>query len=65
MASYLSKLGIRLFDFPRWAERLRDALRKNAEGIAAEAGQPIEFIRKSKAFRKEDRIQAILEEPDG
>ena len=62
MAGYLSYHKIRLFDFPRWAEPLREELRENTERLAAEAGLQIEFIRKLKAFRKEDRIKAILAE---
>ena len=60
MASYLSYHKIRLFDYPRWAEPLRDELRNHAEHLALEAVIEIEFIRRHKAFRKEDRIQAIL-----
>lgn len=60
MAGYLGAHGTRLFDYPRWAEPLRDEIRSNAERVAAEAGLEIEFIRKLKAFRKEDRIQDIL-----
>ena len=62
MAGYLSYRDIRLFDYPRWAEPLRDEVRANAERLAAEAGLKIEFIRRFKAFRKEDRVQAILAE---
>jgi hypothetical protein len=62
MAGYLSYHGIRLFDYARWAEPLRDEIRANAERLAAEAGLEIEFIRKLKALRKEDRIQGILAE---
>jgi hypothetical protein len=62
MAGYLSYRDIRLFDYARWAEPLRDEIRANAERLAAEAGLEIEFIRKFKAFRKEDRVQAILAE---
>jgi hypothetical protein len=62
MAGYLSYRDIRLFDYARWAEPLRDEVRANAERLAAEAGLEIEFIRKLKAFRKEDRVQAILAE---
>lgn len=63
MASYLTGLGIRIFDFAKqFAEPLRDEIRANAERVAKEAGLPIEFIRKVKAFRKEERIQAILTE---
>ena len=37
-------------------------MRANAERLAAEAGVEIEFIRKLKAFRKENRVQEILAE---
>jgi hypothetical protein len=60
MAGYLGARGIRLFDYAHWAEPLRDEIRANAEHVAAEAGLEIEFIRKLKAFRKEDRIAEIL-----
>lgn len=60
MGGYLSYHQIRLFDYAHWAESLREEIRVNAEQLAAEAGIQIEFIRKSKAFRKEDRIQQIL-----
>jgi hypothetical protein len=62
MAGYLSYHKIRLFDYPRWAEPLRDELRNHAEQLASEAGIEIEFIRRHKAFRKEDRIKAIITE---
>jgi hypothetical protein len=60
MGGYLSYHQIRLFDYAHWAEPRREEIRVNAEQLAAEAGIQIEFIRKSKAFRKEDRIQQIL-----
>jgi hypothetical protein len=62
MATYLRLHGIRLFDYPRFAEPLRDEVRQNAEGIARENGLEIEFIRSVHAFRKEDRIRAILQQ---
>ena len=62
MASYLGYHKIRLFDYPRWAEPLRDELRNHAEQLAIDAGIEIEFIRRHKAFRKEDRIKAIIAE---
>ena len=37
MARYLGVQGIRLFDYPRWAEPLREELRTHAERLAAEA----------------------------
>jgi len=60
MASYLSYKNIRLFDYPKWAEPLREELRTNAETIANENGIEIEFIRSAHAFRKEDRIKEVL-----
>ena len=62
MAGYLSYHKIRLFDYPRWAQPLREELREHAEQLAMEAGIEIEFIRRHKAFRKEDRIKAIIAE---
>ncbi|MGB5830975.1 MAG: hypothetical protein WBG92_03170 [Thiohalocapsa sp.] len=62
MAAYLGARDVRLSDYRRWAEPLRDEIRANAERLAAEAGIEIEFIRKLKAFRKEDRVQQILAE---
>ncbi len=62
MERFLGNRGIRLFDYPHWAEPLRDELRRNAEQLAFEAGLEIEFIRRLKAFRKETRIKEILAE---
>ncbi|MCP3878629.1 MAG: MarR family transcriptional regulator [Sulfitobacter sp.] len=62
MAGFLSYRHIRLFDFTQWAEPLRDELRQNAEHLAAEAGLEIEFIRRLKTFRKEERVKAIITE---
>jgi len=62
MAGFLGSHNIRLFDYALWAAPLREELRANAERVAAEAGLKVEFIRHFKAFRKEDRIQAILAE---
>ncbi len=59
MAGHLSAHGVRLFDFPRWAEPLRDEIRKNAEAVAAKEGLEIDFIRR-KNFRKEERIKQII-----
>jgi hypothetical protein len=62
MTGYLGARKIRLFDYAQWAEPLREELRANAERVAGEAGVKIEFIRRIKAFRKEDRIREILAE---
>lgn len=61
MTKYLYTQGIRIFDYTQFAESLRDAIRTNAAAVAATAGLEIEFITQHKSFRKEDRIQAILQ----
>ncbi len=61
MAAYLRGHGIRLFDYPRFAEPLREEIRHNTERLAREQGLEIEFIRSAHAFRKEERIHAILD----
>jgi hypothetical protein len=60
MAKHLRQQGIRLFDYPRFAEPLRNAIRENAEAIARAQGLEIEFIRSVGAFRQDDRIKALL-----
>jgi len=59
MTGFLYFKKIKIFDYPRFAEPLRDELRKNAEQAAKQNSLEIEFIRK-KNFRKEDRIRDIL-----
>lgn len=61
MSGYLRSQRIRIFDYPEFAQGLREQLRSNAEALAQANGLEIEFIRK-KNFRKEDRLQAILKE---
>jgi hypothetical protein len=65
MASYLSANGIRIFDYPRFVEPMRNEIRENAEKIARENNVEIEFIRSAGAFRKEDRIQEVLQKRGG
>jgi hypothetical protein len=60
MAAYLRAHDIPLFDYARFVEPLREEIRHNAERLAREHGLAIEFIRSVHAFRKEDRIQALL-----
>ena len=62
MAHFLDYHHIRLFDYTQWAEPLRDELRDNAERLAFDAGLKIEFIRRLKAFRKEERVKEIIAE---
>jgi hypothetical protein len=61
MTSYLNAHRIRIFDYPRFAQPLREHLRANAETLAAKAGIEIEFMRKSSS-RKEARIKQVLEQ---
>jgi hypothetical protein len=58
MTKYLYVQGMLIFDYTKFAQPLRDAIRQNAATIAAAAGLEIEFITKQKSFRKEDRIRA-------
>jgi hypothetical protein len=59
MTSYLYANNIRIFDYPKWAEPLREEIRANAEQLAKKHGLKIEFIRR-KDFRKEKRIKDII-----
>jgi len=61
MTSYLNANKIRIFDYPRFAEPLREEIRENTEQLAAQNGIAIEFIRSTGTFRKEARIKEILE----
>ena len=60
MTNYLNKKGIKIFDYPKFAEPYRDQIRNNAEGIAKVNGIQIEFIRKPKLVRKEELVQKVL-----
>jgi len=59
MTAYLYQHKVRIFDYPRFAERFRNRLRENAEKLAADNGIQMEHIRK-RNFRKEARVQQIL-----
>jgi len=62
MTSFLNAHGIRIFDYPKWAQTLRDELRVHTEQIAKDNGLEIEFIRKVDDFRKDERIKDIIRE---
>lgn len=55
MTSYMYEKGIKIFDYPKFAEPYKEAIRANAERIAKEQGVEIEFIRKT-GVRKESII---------
>ena len=61
MTSYLKAKGIRIFDYPKFAQPLRDAIIDNAQRIADDNNIEIQYIRQ-KNFRKENRIAAIIKE---
>lgn len=61
MTQILFENHIRIFDYTKYVEPLRDEIRNNAKKVAEKNGLEIEFIRK-KNFRKEARIKEILEE---
>ena len=54
MTGFLSARQIRIFDYPRFAEPLRDRVRERAAELASAAGITIEHITKNH-IRKEDR----------
>jgi hypothetical protein len=60
MTGYFYARQMRIFDYPKWAQPLREALRANMERVAAENGIEIEFVRSRKSFRKEDRVKQVL-----
>jgi hypothetical protein len=55
MTGYMYQKGIKIFDYPKFAEPYKEAIRANAERIAKEQGVEIEFIRKT-GVRKESII---------
>jgi hypothetical protein len=59
MTAYLSARQIRIFDYPRFAEPLRDRVRERAAELAHAAGVTIEHIAKSH-IRKEDIVARVL-----
>ena len=60
ITGYLNANHIKIFDYPRFCEPLTQKVRSIAEEIAKANDIEIEFIRKLKAFRKEERIQEII-----
>ena len=60
MTGYLYANNIRIFDYSKFAEPLRDEIRENAQKIAAENQLEIEHVR-SHDIRKEKLIEGILE----
>ncbi|WLE96664.1 MAG: hypothetical protein QTN59_18520 [Candidatus Electrothrix communis] len=61
MTSYLYANNIRIFDYTKFTEPLRNEIRSNAEYIANKNKLSIDFIRKNN-FRKEQRVRDIITE---
>jgi hypothetical protein len=61
MTRYLNGQGIRIFDYPQFAMKLRDRVRDCAATLAAEAAVTIEYIAKSH-IRKESVVARVLEQ---
>ena len=61
MTSYLNAHHIRIFDYPRFAEPLRDRIREAALALAAEHGVKIEHIAKAH-IRKEEVVAAVIKQ---
>jgi len=55
----LYKKGIKIFDYPKFAEPFRDKLKETAAGIASANGIEIEYIRKGNVC-KEEIISKII-----
>ncbi|MGB4911882.1 MAG: hypothetical protein WBO95_07050, partial [Candidatus Dechloromonas phosphoritropha] len=60
MTSFLNAKHIRIFDYPHFAEPLRESIRTNAEALAASAGVTIQYIAKAHV-RKESVVAAVIE----
>lgn len=55
MTGYLRFKGIRIFDYTKWAEPLREQIRTNAQALAGQASLEIEFLK-----RCDDRKEALV-----
>jgi hypothetical protein len=62
MTGYFYRNNMMIFDFAKFSQPLTEKVRENAERTAKDNGIEIEFIRKLKAFRKDDKIQEIIKE---
>jgi hypothetical protein len=61
MTGFLYANGIRIFDYPQFAQTLRDRVRDGAASLAAAAGVTIEHIARSH-IRKEEVVARVLEQ---
>ena len=61
MTRFLYAMGIRIFDYPQFAQTLRDRVRDGAASLAARASIAIEHIAKGH-IRKEEVVARVLEQ---
>lgn len=61
MTAFLHIKQIRIFDYARFAEPLRNRIREQAQLLAKEAGVEIQHVAKSH-IRKEDLVAAVMKE---
>jgi hypothetical protein len=59
MTSFLYSRGIRIFDYARFAEPLRERIRQRAQEVCTAAGIEIEHVNKAH-IRKEDLVARVL-----
>ncbi len=60
METLLYSKGIKIFDYPHYAQQFKEDIRSNAENIAKENGVKIEFVSKTN-IRKEDIVKKVIE----
>ena len=59
MTSFLYSRGIRIFDYARFAEPLRERIRSRAQEVCVEAGIEVEHINRPH-IRKEEVVAKVL-----
>jgi len=59
MTRFLYASGIRIFDYPQFAQTLRDRVRDRATALASDAGVTVEHVAKSH-IRKEEIVARVL-----
>ena len=62
MTGYLNANNIRIFDFSIFFQPFTEQIHANAQHVADECGIEIDFIRKLRAFHKDDWIQEIIQQ---
>jgi hypothetical protein len=62
MGMFFSTHNYKVFDFAKVFTPVTEQIKVNAEMLADKNGLKVEFIRNTKAFRKEDKIEAIVKE---